>query len=399
MIVRRMRLVPVALAFALMSLVPLLAVAQEATPVAPQGVVVAGGLTNPRGFVWGPDGALYVALAGSGGSIPATETAPTTDILGPFFGGPTGAVARIDGGCPTAVVTGLPSTNDGIGEVLGAEDVAFLDGELYIGVDGGGPVHGNPDDPAGIYRANDDGSATLVADLSTWLRANPVAVAPPDYDPDSDGYRILADEAMGGLWVLEPNSGGVLMVTPDGTVSRIADLSEGHPVPSAIAPAPDGGIYIGTLTAVPFPDGGGKVIKVMPDGTVSDVWTGLTTVTGLAVAADGTLYASELATGNLSEPPFLTFGTGKVVRMTGASTSEEVVTGLMLPIGLAIGPDGGLYVSSPAIGANMGEGVIMRVGEVAGMATPGAMPMPEAPATCAPIPETLAPSAPATPVA
>jgi hypothetical protein len=395
---RRLLWLPFVLALALVGLAPLGARGQDATPVASPsntGTVVASGLTNPRGFVWGPDGALYVAMAGSGGGTPATEHAPTTDILGPFMGGTSGAIARIDNGCPVAVATGLPSTADAIGEVLGAEDVAFLGGQMYAAADGGGPVHGNPDLPSGIYRVEADGSVTVVADLSTWLRANPVAVAPPDYDPDADGYRMVADEAAGALWVLEPNSGGVLKVTPDGTVTRVADLSNGHPVPSAIALAPGGGVYIGNLTAVPFPDGAAKVIKVTADGIVTDVWTGLTVVTGLAVAPDGTLYALEMSTGNLTEPPFLTFGTGKVVKMTGPNTSEEVATGLMLPIHLGIGPDGALYVSSPAIGANGGDGVIIRL-NVPGMGTDNGIGMA---APCTPVPGTTASPPAGTPVA
>jgi hypothetical protein len=357
-----------------------------ATPTSP----VATGLTTPRGFTWGPDGTLYVALGGSGGYGAATEQAPTTQILGPFGGGPTGAVAKIVDGCPVAVATGLPSTIDAMGEVLGAEDVAFLGGQLYVSVDGGGPVHGNPDQPAGVYKVNSDGTTTVVADLSAWLRANPVKNAPPDYDPDADGYRMVADESAGALWVVEPNSGGVLSVKPDGTVTRVADLSEGHPVPSAIALAPGGGVYIGTLTAVPFADGAAKVIKVAADGTVSDVWTGLTTVTGIAVGSDGTLYATELSTGNLPQPPFLNPGTGKIVKMTGPSTSEDVATGLMLPVALGIASDGSFYVTVPAIGSDSGNGAILQVGGTPG--TPAA-------AACAPIPETLRGPAPATPAA
>jgi hypothetical protein len=369
---------------------PALARAQSATPAASPAAgavqTVATGLTNPRGFTWGPDGTLYVALAGAGGNTPATEQAPVSAILGPFMGGPSGAVVSIDAsGCPVAVATGLPSTLDAMGEVLGAEDVAFLGGQLYVGVDGGGPVHGNPDQPAGIYRVNADGTTEVVADLSAWLRANSVANIPPDYDPDSDGYRIVADESAGALWVIEPNSGGVLQVTPDGTVTRIADLSAGHPVPASIAPAPGGGVYIGNLTAVPFTDGSAKVIKVDADGTVTDVWTGLTTVTGLAVGPDGTLYAAEMSTGNLSGPPFLVPGSGKVVRQTGPSSSEEIATGLMLPIGLGFGPDGQLYVSTPAFGANQGQGAVVKL-VASGMGTT-AMPV------CSPVPGTTAPAA------
>ena len=143
------------------------AAATAAAPLEPTPVATA--LTNPRGFTWDESGQLVVALAGSGGTAPPTEDTPTNAIIGPFGGGLTGAVASIDeGGCPAAIVTELPSGLTATGEVLGAEDVAYLDGELYVGVDGGGPGHGNPDNPSGIYRVADDGTPELVADLSAW---------------------------------------------------------------------------------------------------------------------------------------------------------------------------------------------------------------------------------------
>ncbi len=391
MSLRRLSSFAVALLVVLLGFAPIMVRAQSASPAAATPVAgtpivpIASGLTNPRGFIWGPDGTLYVALAGSGGSAPATEQAPTSAIIGPFTGGLTGALAKIDSGCPVAVATGLASTLDGMGEVLGAEDVAMLGGELYVSVDGGGPVHGNADHPSGIYKVAADGSTTIVADLSAYLRANPVKTAPGDYDPDADGYRMAADETAGALWVLEPNSQGVLSVKPDGTITRVADLSDSHPVPASIALVPGGGaVYVGMLTGVPFADGSAKVIKVMADGTVSDVWTNLTTVTGLAVGPDGTLYAAEMSTGNLAGPPFLVPGSGKVVKQTGMNTSEDVATGLMLPVSLGFGPDGGLYASMPAIGANGGEGMIAWVGG----ATPGDVPTA---ASCLPIAETLSP--------
>ena len=204
---------------------------------------------------------------------------------------------------------------------------------------------------------------------------------------------MVADEAGGQLWVIDPNSGQVISVTPDGTVARIADLSAEHPVPAAIVANPAGGVYVGYLTAVPFPDGAAKVVSVAADGTVADVWTGLTVVTGLAVDADGTLHALQMSTGNLEEPPFLMPGSGQVLRQTGPDTSEVVAEGLMFPIALGIGPDGGMYVSLPALGAQGGEGIVVRLdfGDVS--------PSAEAP-VCDPIPETLsAPAGEATPEA
>jgi plastocyanin len=375
--------------FALFGFAPFAtAVAQDAAPV-----VVASGLTNPRGFTWGADGTLFVALAGSGGTTPAVEDAPTTAAVGPFLGGTTGAVVSIGAdGCPVPVVTGLPSTVDNLGGVLGAEDVAILGDQLYAGVDGGGPVHGDGALPSGVYRLLADGTFEVVADLSAWVRANPVAELPGDSDPDAAGYSLVADEASGVLWVGDPNSGQILSVSPDGTVTRVADLSAGHPVPTRMVADPEGGVYVGTLTASPFTDGTAKVMHVAADGTATDVWTNLTTVVDVAVGADGTLYALEMSTGNSEQAP-LNPGTGQLVMQTGPDTAEVVAGGLMFPVAMEIGPDGNFYIAMPALGANGGEGAIAVI---AGAGTPVAAPTA---AACSPIPETLSAAPAGTPEA
>jgi plastocyanin len=379
------------LLLALISAVPV--AAQQATPVTEQAPIpIATGLTNPRGFTWGTDGTLFVALAGSGGPNVSTDDAPTNQAVGPWSGGPTAAIARIgDDGCPTAVTTGLPSTMAAMGDVLGADDVAILGDELFAAVDGGGAAHGNADQPSGIYRLFADGTTGLAADLSAWVRDNPVAEIPGDFDPDAAGYSMVADEAAGYLWVVDPNSGQVLSVTPDGTVTRIADLSAGHPVPTRVVLDPEGGVYVGTLTAVPFTDGAAKVMHIDADGTVTDAWTGLTAVTDVAVGQDGSLYALELSTGNTEEAPLVP-ATGRIVHQTGPDSLEVGVDQLTFPVAMEIGPDGAFYVATPAIGANGGEGMIVRLG--GNDATPVA-PVGE----CAPIPETLGAAPVATPVA
>ena len=368
------------------------AAAQEASPVpgADSGAltVVASGLTNPRGFLWTADGTLYVAEAGIGGSNEPTDDAPTQQAVGPWRGGPSASVVRIEAGCPVLVAGELPSAMSAMGDALGAEDLAILGDQLYTSVDGGGPAHGNGDQPSGVYRILGNGTTELVADLSAWVRANPVAAVPPDLDPDAAGFSLVADAATESFWVGDPNSGQILNVGLDGSVSRIADLSEGHPVPTGLAAAPQGGVYVGDLTAVPFPDGASRVVHVAADGTVTEVWTGLTAVTDVAVGPDGTLYAVELSTGNLEEPPFLMPGSGRVVRQTGPDSMEAVASGLMLPISLGFGPDGGLYVSMPAIGADNGEGHIVRIDLAAApvAATPMAMEEAVAAGGCTPAP-------------
>src|SRR6478672_1168301 len=67
---------------------------------------IASNLVNPRGLNFGPDGALYVAEAGSGGSGPCIDG---RDGLVKCYG-TTGAVTKIVLGSPASrVVTGLPS--------------------------------------------------------------------------------------------------------------------------------------------------------------------------------------------------------------------------------------------------------------------------------------------------
>lgn len=366
---------------------PSVAAAQMATPTAPAGLaVVAHGLTNPRGFTWGADGTLYVALAGTGAvTVPATPAQvatiagsnaspaasaagkPTVTGVGQTSVGTlTASVVKIVGGCAVPVATGLASTGlPDLGWIFGAAAVAFLDGQLYVIVAGGGPSQGLPNYPDGVYRIAADGTATLVADLSAWFRAHPVAHPWPPITPEGEPYAMLARD--GALWITESNQEQLLRVTPDGTVSRVADFSPlGDSVPTGLAAAPGGGLYVGFLSPLPFTDGTAKVLKVSAAGQMTDVWTGLTAVTAVAVGPDGTLYASELATGNSAQAPFYHPNTGKVVRQTGPGTAAEVATGLNYPAALAFGPDGALYVGSPALGAVPGAGIIARLSAVPG---------------------------------
>ena len=325
-------------------------------------VVAATGLQNPRGFTWGPDGDLYVALAGSGGTQITTsdDASPEDQVVGPTLTGASASVVRIVDGCGEPVVTGLPSTQDPYGDVQGPVGVGFLNDDLYILQDAtGGYEAVGPDFPNGLYVRTPDGSVRLVCDLTTY-----VAI-----DPASNLYHVLElgePFAMvpwnGGFLVIDANQGLVLQVATSGTVSVLADVSKGHPVPTAIALAPDGGAYVGFLTAAPHEDGTSKVVKVEPNGMVRDFWTGLTTVTGLAVTPDGTLYALEMATGNhIDSEPNMFPNTGRLVRQTGPASLEVVVEGLDFPISMALGPDNGLYVAMPAIATDGELGGIVRI--------------------------------------
>lgn len=319
------------------------------------------GLTNPRGLTWSPEGVLVIAEAGVGGDVSAAGEAEVPPPTGPYTGGPTARISLAENGCPTVLADALPSALSASGEAIGVADVAYLGEQLYALIAGGGDAHGNPDQPSGVYTVAADGATELLVDLGAWVRANPVANPPEiDFDPEGSLFAMVAAPDGSALWIVESNSEQVLAVTPDGEVTRVADLSAENQVPTALAAAPDGGVYVAHLTGAPFPEGAAYVVKIDPDGEVSTVWSGLTAVTGLVVDADGVLFASQLSTTRL-RPPFFEPGTGSIVRQNGAESSEPVATGLAFPAALDLGPDGALYVSTPAVGGSEGSGAVIRI--------------------------------------
>lgn len=346
--------------------------------------IVATGLPYPRGMTWGPDGELYVGVAGDSVS-PATSSGetPVEKVFGTFHPVYAAAVVRIVDGCGNAVATGMPSEYQDSGWHQGIADVTFLDGVLYALNDGSGAARGHTDYDCGLYAIDMDGGWAMAGSLDIWMPENPVAHVPGDLDPSGEPFGMV--EGDGFIYVAESNSGQMLKMYPNGTIERFVDLSDGHPVPTGPAKDKEGNLYVGGLTAAPYVDGDSYVFKITPDGEVTKFWTGLTMVTSVAVGPDGTLYALEMATGNTTTPPFATPMSGKVVRMTGPDSSEDVVTGLDYPIAMKTGPDGALYVSTPAVGMNP-NGAIIRVDPTA----PVPMAWDESmlsPSTCPPIPQ------------
>ena len=331
--------------------------AQPGPPLPPNATVVAGGLLNPRGFTFAPDGALVVAEAGApppgfvaSGGPPTPDFRPGTTT--------TGRISRVDlaTGERTTVVDGLPSAAGSFGDVLGPANVAYLGPDLYVLI-AAGPVHGWPHFPSGVYKIDPDGSHRPVANLDAFNARNPVAFIAPD-DEISNPYDMVA--ADGALWVSDGNRNQVYRVTPDGTVTRLADLSVGHPVTTGLAHAPGGGLLAVELTAVPYPEGAGRIQRIGTDGQVETVARGTTAATGVAAAGDGTIFVVEHSA-SLGRPPFVAPSTGRVMRLDGGGGLVAVAEGLMFPTVARIGPDGGLYVANFSFGGDNGEGQIVRI--------------------------------------
>jgi hypothetical protein len=59
--------------------------------------------------------------------------------------------------------------------------------------------------------------------------------------------------------------------------------------------------------------------------------------------------------------PFFTANTGRILRQTGPESAEEIAVGLDMPVAARIGPDGALYVSTPAFGGDEDAGQVIRI--------------------------------------
>jgi len=309
--------------------------------VAPDGTLYIGH-NYCAGDIQGGQGTIYRIRSGGGNPEVLVEGWEFVDALdvdkdGNLFGASTNAILSID---PR---TGATRQVRGNTHVSFHGLIAADDGTIYFST-------GDTSESGSIFRISPEGTLTEIAAFS-GNGIEGIALTP-------DGGVVGVQRAVGGLQkvqsngtvaaLVEPNGlttpqslaispcGDVLVVNDeagwasvacvDGTVHAFAKMCSYQPPQTCVAFSDQGWIAAGE-SAPGFP----SLLNVyLPTGRHTTLSMALDDVSGVAVAADGTIFASVTRE-------------GRIVSISTDGTTRTVAGGLQWPQGLALLEDGTLY--------------------------------------------------------
>ena len=294
---------------------------------------------------------VFAVIAGacSAGADPTTTTAapPTTTTVAPI------TIVTASGPRVGTIVDELSASTGGV--------AVAPDGTIYMASMGPAPQRRG----TRIYKVSPSGETTLYIDDDRLRGASGNAV-------DSDG----------NLYQASLRTGEIFRITPDGEMEPFAE--DGLQAPVGVVVNPDGGLFVadcgadavvsvsalgeatvlttdpafdcpngitidesGTLFVVNFNNG--DVLEVSADGSVTTLASIPGSQGGHLVYADGVLYvvarkAHQIYTVGTDGTIAIFAGTGERGIEDGALASAT----FSLPNGIAVGPDGSLYVNQVA---------------------------------------------------
>jgi sugar lactone lactonase YvrE len=339
------------------------------------GQVVAEGLNGPMGIAVADDGAIWVIDSGVGGEETMPFVNPQTGESMDAMFGETARVVQIATDGTQTDVAHLPSVNTGM-DVIGGARLTMIGDTLYatVGQWMGDPASERPPLMGAIVEIA-DGGVTEVADTWAWEASE----NPDGHIYDSHPYGLAAS-ADGSLIVTDAAGNSLLRVDPaTGAIETLAVFEgipgmpfpnearggamESDPVPTGVTLGDEGNIFVSLLPGFPFAPGSARVLKVAPDGTVSDYATGLTTLTDVRMGPDGNLYAVQFAVfGEQGPAP----DSGAIIRIVEGAESTPLVEGLSFPTSLAFDASGNAYVTINGVGAP-GSGQVVMFPELTAM--------------------------------
>jgi hypothetical protein len=349
------RIAHVIIALALMGAV-FATTGEAANAKPPPWVGVLYGLNNPRQLSFGPAGVLYLAEAGSGKLGASDQSGKCeTGPEGPSCSGDTSSIISIQH--PSTAPVGKRIIKhllslagpDGTG-ATGMDAVSLQGGYIY-----GIMTHADPaslpktvaSQNGKLLRFGPGRTTKVVVNIAQHSLNRPL----PGHEPDTNPYGVLASGT--DLFVVDAANNTLLKVV-NGQTSQIATF-EARPtstydgVPDSIAQH-GGNLYVGQLSS--FEPGKAKVTVFTKAGVRIKTYTGLSSVTGVAVAANGDIYATELFTGQPFGSP------GALVKIP-ANGGPRVITPMPAPGGVAVGAGGNVYVSINSI--NYKTGAVVRM--------------------------------------
>jgi len=326
---------------------------------------VVGGLHSPRGLAFGPGGQLFVAQTGDD-----TVSGSIIEILNPMSKRPK----------VRTIVSDLLNVGDPEeGEFLGVSGLSVFGSGVNFGlyaimaVD---PQQTGNDAFGNLLRVDHRGQVETIVNAGSfdyeWTEEHSDLWT--DF-PDANPYGTLI--LPGHTYVVDAGANTLEEVMADGSINVLAYFPNtvyADATPTCACQGPDGLLYIGTLAFVDslFLGPSAKVYRLDPaDANLAEPWntpmtvwaSDLWPVNGCAFGRDGNFYASQLFTNPNSilsgeEPD------GDVVKLPFNDPATHISLAgatLSFTAGVAVGPNGMVYVADGTAFVTPGEGRIVRL--------------------------------------